>query len=452
MAKSAVNNTKLTQRNFDMDEIAISVIAIARFYTSILSRMVKMPVKGLGTMGVGFNSQGKIAFCYDPEFIKQNTLEENQGVTVHEILHVFFRHLSRLPKEGTTASKSLDDLKNIAADMAINQLITLPLPKGAIYPEQYNLPRDQSAEWYLEELKKLPKKPCSQCGAPMPEQGQGKGQVQPNNNPQDSQDQNDNGPQKSKGKGSQPEGCPNCQGKQGSHDLWNKVVDDNGNVKDFAEAGVGIDQEYELESLVIKAIKECKDFGNLPNFVLKEIREVLKGDENLWRRQLKMMINTVLTSTTRLSYKKANRRFLDQVDYYMPGPKKDRKPRILLARDTSGSVFNDEKQDEFLSEMIVISKRAEVIVADCDTQVHQHYKVKTKKDFKTYKGGGGTAFEPIFDLAKKLGVDGIIYLTDTEGSFPNANEIGKFRTKTIWATMGLEEVNIPFGKHVNIPK
>lgn len=450
MAKTAVNSKKLSQKNFDMDEIAISIIAIARFYTTILSRMVKVPVPKLGTMGVGFNSQGKIALCYDPEFIKQNTLEENQGVTVHEILHIFFRHLSRLPKEGTPESKYLDDLKNLATDMAINPLIELPLPKGGVYPEQYNLPRDKSAEWYFEELKKLPKKECPQCGSAMPQPPKGSNSNQNSNSDQDSnEDQQD---QNQKGKGNKKECCPNCQNNQGTHDMWDKVVDDAGNVKDFAEAGVDIDREYELETLVIKAIKDCKDFGNLPAFVMKEIREVLKGDENLWRRQLKMMLNTVLTATTRLSYKKANRRFVDQVDYYMPGPKKDRKPRVLLARDTSGSVFNDESQDEFLSEMIAINKRAEVIVADCDTQIHQVYKVKSKKDFKTYKGGGGTSFEPIFDLAKKLGVDGVIYLTDTEGSFPNADEIGKFRTKTIWATIGLEEVDIPFGRHVNIPK
>lgn len=443
-----VENKK--QKYFDMEMIALNLITVARFYTYILSRMVKIPTKGLGTMGVGFNTQGKIALLYDPEFLKQNTDSENQGVVVHEILHVFFKHLTRLPKEGTPESKYFDDLKNIAADMAINQLIKLPLPKGAIYPEQYNLPRDENAEWYFEELKKLPKKTCPKCGHSTP---------QPKNENKDkgegeSEDQDESqGQDKKQGKGNKPQkDCPQCKGNKGTHDMWDKVADEDGNLQNISESGLSIDQEYELETLVVKAIKDCKDFGNLPAFIQKEIRDILKGDTNLWKRKLKMFLNTVLTTSTVLSYKKSNRRFMEQVDYYMPGPKRERKARVLLARDTSGSVFDDEHQDEFLAEMAAISKRADVYVADCDTQVHQVYKIKSKKDFKDYKGGGGTAFEPIFELAKKLGVDGIVYLTDTEGSFPKVEDIGKFKSKTIWTTFGQDKVTIPFGKHVNIPK
>ena len=116
-------------------------------------------------------------------------------------------------------------------------------------------------------------------------------------------------------------------------------------------------------------------------------------------------------------------------------------------------MYNDAVQKELLNEMIQISRSATVLVCDCDTRVHQTYTVKSEKDFKSYKGGGGTSFEPAFEEARKLGVDGIVYLTDTDGSFPDKKDIGKYAAHTIWVTFDDSrdiQNRIPFGKHVNI--
>jgi len=113
-------------------------------------------------------------------------------------------------------------------------------------------------------------------------------------------------------------------------------------------------------------------------------------------------------------------------------------------------MYDDKIQAELLNEIIQISKSAKVLVCDCDTRVHQTYEVRGVNDFKAYKGGGGTAFEPAFEEAKKHKVDGIVYLTDTYGSFPDKKEIGKYAGATIWVTFDADKVEIPFGKHVNI--
>ena len=42
-------------------------------------------------------------------------------------------------------------------------------------------------------------------------------------------------------------------------------------------------------------------------------------------------------------------------------------------------------------------------------------------------------------------------MTDTYGSFPDKNDIGKFATQTIWVTFDQADVNLPFSKHVNVP-
>jgi len=403
-----------------MEELCVSFISRNRFYSSLLSKINKVSFPQVKTAGIGFTKQGKIVLYYNEEFFENMSLSECQAVLEHEILHIFFKHPFRLPKE--EGQQELNDVKNIACDMAINQYLPdLPkeikdskgevIFKGGVYPETYGFPKEMFAEWYFAELKKLPKK----------EKGGGKGE----------------------GKGQLVD----------DHDMWGKTVNEKGEVEEVA-GNVDCDIEHELDKIVRQAAKECegdKSIGKLPEGIRRELEAIRNPKKkNPWKKRLKIFVNTVLTLSKKRSQKKINRRFIEEVDYAVPGKKKDRRPKLLLARDTSGSVCNDTIQQQFLGEMINISKFCDVIVADCDTEVHQTYHVKKVTDFKSYMGGGGTSFEPVFEVARKLAVDGIIYLTDTYGSFPKKEDIGKFSAKTIWVTIGQEKVSIPFGKHVNI--
>ena len=422
--------------DFTIEEVCMSILAVNRFYATILSKMVKIETPQIPTAGVGFNKFGKLCMYYNKDFVLSLELKPSQGLIVHEVLHVFFRHLTRFILKDI--SPTLRDTYNIGMDMAINQYIP-HLPEGGAYPKDYNLPEDKNADFYIEELKKRKQEnQCQKCGSPMPQ----KQQDQDDENSQEDQQQDQNG-----------QTCPSCghdnsEGKTlDSHELWDKVIDENGQVKDAKE--FDIDPEYEVTTAVMKSIKECRDYGSLPAFVEREIENLKSVKRFNWKKQLKIFVNTVLTAKKRLSQKRVNRRFTE-MEYILPGKKKSRNPKLLLVRDTSGSMYDDAIQTELLNEMIQISKSASVLVCDCDTRVHQTYEVRSDKDFKAYKGGGGTSFEPAFEVAKKLNVDGIVYLTDTYGSFPNKKDIGKFASKTIWVTFSQEKVSIPFGKHVNI--
>ena len=547
---------------YSITEICLTFLYKQRFYATILSRMVKIETQLIPTAGVGFNKHGKLSLYYNPDWLLNMPLNKAQTIIEHEVLHIFFRHLTRHPKEGTSTSAWLDDIKNMGCDCAINQYLpNLPTVGDSMdifvkmlnedtsipeslktkikeemakkpanrdevdgqTPDLHGFPKEQSADFYIEELKKkYPQKQqqqsqnCPQCGQPQQQQGQqqsqqqqgqgqsqqqgqqpqqsqgqGKGQGKSQQQQQGSQGQQSGQGQPQQGQGSsqgqgqqsqQQQGqgqnnCPCCGQPQGqgqgqgkpqkgkgqsqgqakglgrgfdSHDLWNQVLDENNGQLTSVE-DLDFDPEYETVSVIQKAIKECKDFGNIPEFVRREIEELQKPvNRYSWKHELKVFVNSMLAATKRLSQKRVNRRFANQ-RYILPGKKKARRPSILVARDTSGSVFDDETQNEFLNEMINISKYATIHVCDCDTIIHQTYEVRKRKDFKEYKGGGGTAFEPVFKKAKELGVDGIIYLTDTQGSFPKKEDIGKFAQKTIWCTIDTVKVEIPFGKHVNIP-
>ena len=67
-------------------------------------------------------------------------------------------------------------------------------------------------------------------------------------------------------------------------------------------------------------------------------------------------------------------------------------------------------------------------------------------------GGGGTAFEPIFERVKELQdagemIAGVIYLTDMDGSFPSAEEV---EVATLWLSTNPGR-HAPFGRVVDIP-
>ena len=430
--------TKTT--SYTIEESCISLLTKERFYAVILSKLAKIPLKGsqmsIPTAGVGFNSQGKLTLYYNEEWLLSMPLEKIQGVLIHEILHVFFRHMTRFPEMMSKDTEPhLKQLMNLATDMAINQYIPKEhLPEFCVFPKysspdgklSWDFPLDKNAEFYFEELKKLkwPKPPTMKIQMGKGQKGEGK--------------------DKSEGQG---QSDPNDPNSMDNHEMWVKVVDENGKEVDASE--LGIDVEFEVQRTVLKSIKECKDYGKLPSFVQKEIDLILAKERHNWKRELRVFVNSVLSVAKRLSQKRVNKRFEDS-PFFLPGKKKARRPKLLVARDTSGSVFDDKVQAEFLNEMINISKYCDVIVADCDTEVHQVYNVSKPQDFKSYKGGGGTSFKPIFKLARDKMVDGIIYLTDTYGEFPEAKEIGKFGSKTIWVTFSQDKVEVPFGRHVNI--
>lgn len=495
---------------FTFEEVCLSFIEKCRFYTVLLSKIPKRPLKVIPTAAVGFDKHGKLNMFYNPDFFKKLPLDEAQGLIEHECGHIVYRHLTRFKMKQTTiegnitaeklkgAIKDMHENKiiNWGTDAAINQYIkSLPTFKSddpevvqglvqdgqsmGIYPETYDLPRDLAAEFYVAELRKkfptpempdMPKskgqqKQDSQQGQCSSCDGTGKKDKQQGQDGQDGQgqDQQDQGQQEQNGQGQPQENCPDCNGTgqnqdQGngldSHDFWDKVVevDEEGNIKSLSDVKdhPDIDPEYECEATVMRAVRECKDFGKLPAHIEKEIERLKAKERHNWKRELKIFINSVLSISKRRTQKKVDRRLATLVEYIEPGKKKSRKPKVLYVRDTSGSMFNDKVQAEITAELEQLAKRCDVYVADADTKVHQHYRFKKASDLKPYKGGGGTCFIEAFSVAKKLGVDGIIYATDTYGSFPDAKSIGHFSKDTIWLTFNQEKVDIPYGKHVNI--
>lgn len=382
------------------------------WYSSIVSKVARIQSDAIPTMGVCFNTRGLPILLYNPKFLEKLTNLEAVNVLIHEALHIFFRHITRF------ASYSNHQRTNIACDMAINQhLKYLPTKQfRGVYPDDYRFPHDLTAEMYYDLLRKL------------------------------EQEQQSSGNQTvTAAAGNNPD----CGEGFDDHSLWGKVLDENGNLIDRSESGV--DCESELDALVREVIQEWRQKGDCPSWAKATIEAMEKKSEFDWRRQLRMYVNTALSPKKRLSQKRVNRRFMDS-EYILPGKKKTRQASVLIVRDTSGSMWAERVQQMLLTEVCELSKRADVWLVDCDTEVKcEPYKVKKFEDVKEFQGGGGTSFVEPFKTAKKLNVDLVIYMTDLYGDFPDKREIGRYSSNTIWCVWKGNSYSgeaVPFGRVV----
>ncbi len=401
------------------------------YYALVLSKCKKYASKEVPTMGVAFDQRGKLVLLWNPDFLRRLTDGEAIAVLKHEAMHIFFKHLARFQ------TKKNHTRVNIATDMAINQYLR-GLPEGCQLPETYKLPRGLSADAYLKALEEqnIADDKKMSCGG----MGQGNG------------DQSQKGSGNDQGEDGQGGDQDGSSAGTDNHETWDKVVDDNGKIIGDTESE-GVDTQSTLDRISRAVAQRMKEQGDTPAWATAVVENMDKKSTHNWKNELRVLVNSVLSTDKRRSQKHIDRRLACITDEFLfPGKKKDRKPSVLLVRDTSGSMFCAETQAAVLTEMVAISRRAEVLVCDCDTVIHQVYKVRKPSDFKEYKGGGGTSFVEPFAEAKKRNVDAVIYLTDLYGEFPDPRNIGKYARNTVWVTVerDADRSDPPFGKVVRI--
>ena len=340
------------------------------FYASLLLQMVRFEDKTCPTMGVCIH-QGRIQLFYNPEFVEKISLDELISVLEHECLHVVMDHFTR--------GKYLDKgIFNIAADMAINQLIE-GLPKGVVLPQQFNLPENKFSEYYYLELLKQAVKICIS----LPDKnGKGGGRIT----------------------------IETPRGKK-------YVVDDHG--KWGVGDGIGEELRKEIIRQAIKQAAEAQaDRGYMPGALRELIDAWIRPPVISWKRILRLFVGNQIKAGTKSSWKRLSRRFGECQKGRLPM----RTLKLIIAIDTSGSIGKEEFQ-EFIAEIRGIQKcyQNETRIIECDAKVQKEYILTpfTKLDTK-FAGRGGTEYEPVFNRIKeaRYNPDLLIYLTDFQCTFP----------------------------------
>lgn len=204
--------------------------------------------------------------------------------------------------------------------------------------------------------------------------------------------------------------------------------------------------ESEVMMQLAQARAFAKGQGKLPGSIDKLIEETLNPKIS-WKQILQRFMESC--SQDDFSWQVPDRRFL-HLDIYLPGMDSEGIEEFAIVLDTSGSTASLIPQ--FLSEVSKITstlKFKKLYVMYCDARV-QHVDEYEASDLpiapkKTY-GGGGTDFRPPFAWFEERCINpkGLVYLTDTYGSFPSPPSY-----PVLW-TVPEERMSVPFGEKVVI--
>jgi len=420
MAKAAATKPKVNVN----DEVSRGIVALLLkepFYGHLLGGVVRRIDERIPTAAVSLTPQG-LQLIVNPDFF-MNELKKDERVAVikHEALHLLFRHLYRpLIKKGDSK------LFNIAADIVVNQHIApWPLPDMAVTLKEFpdmGLLADQSLEWYYEKLSKLSE-----------DINKGKASSSPKSSAALEQALNE--PQ------------------QGDHSFWFAGGGEGfGNEGDEPKLTESFRQtlEADLERHLMRARDQTKpkDWGSLPAQIRTELDQVAERRKPKidWKRTLRLFAS----SGYRTEVVSTNRRMSKRFGTF-PGIRIQRKQRIAVVIDTSGSISQDVLT-VFFSEIHGIWKNGgEIVVIECDAKVQQTYLYKGKMPEKV-KGGGGTVFDPALDWVRQPRngpFDACIFLTDGCAGQPVVGP----RCPLLWVVTfdGNTGEHLKFGRTVQLP-
>lgn len=321
-------------------------------------------------------------------FTNDYTHEQRLFIVAHEILHVALQHVYRGAVYYRRTGMFSPDLWNLAADALINHTIkeqwnSTP-PDATTYDKFSVFLKGQSAnkkiqDWTLESLYEELVKNAKLITIGMPNDLQG-------NAENDDKDQN------------------------GKNRKQQFVMSE----EELAEAK----KEAAEWRVRVEAIR-----GSNPGSLLRKIEDIGHKSVVPWEALITDFMCSILKIEPYKSWRKFNRTtrtFEGEYGFYPGMQRNSPSKRMGFVFDTSGSIDN-KILSVFRAEVnkVLSITGAEAVCIDADADVAQVVIVKGKLPEKLqHKGGGGTDFRPALREFEKHKVDGVIYLTDLAGTFP----------------------------------
>lgn len=361
-----------------------------------------------------------------PEFVEEINDNELIATLVHEELHYLLGHATRtqLFKKKMRANMSeeererFDQLMNIAEDVVINTILEA---NGFVVPGRAIRPYIDASGNYVVTLK----------------DSEGKTVTLVNPHRMSAEEVYH-----------EIKDLKLKTNEEGPKTAWLETDGENeqttvGDEQEKAKEGSGTLSPEELTS---RALNYSKLAGTTPAGFERLIDELAKPKLDLLPYVRRFLVKVVPSDYTYLRPARNS-----PPDVFLPDV--ERKPHVrgMVAIDTSGSM--DERElSKCLSELINFAKNnsLQLTVVTCDADIQDVYEnvtsAKLLKNLKL-KGGGGTDFRPVFELAEKKKAKFLVYFTDGYGLFPK-----KTRIPTLWVLTpnGTSENNIPFGKVVRM--
>jgi predicted metal-dependent peptidase len=387
-----------------LEEIAktsIQLMLKEPFYGHFFSSILKDVSDQTDSVALSMSGKQMLKLLVNENYWNNDLKSENEDVTKnlrygsikHQILHIVFKHLTRSNEFGNKK------LFNIAADIATNQYInsdqlTFDAVRLEDFPD-FNLNRGQSLDYYYKRLKE---ELDGMEGGGMENSG--------DENDADSENEIMTDAQRKLLELMNQENHKQLN----QHNLWDDIQKLSSAERKILDAAIN-------ES-IMQSVARMKDrrYGNLPSGLqqyLDLLAESLKPNVN-WRRILRIFAASSSRTQIKNTIRRPSKRYGTT-----PGIKIQRKQKILIAVDTSGSVDNEELK-EFFGEIYHIWKQgAEIYVVECDTAIHNNYFYKGKAP-EVISGRGGTDFNAPLSYANDIyNPDAVIYFTDGYAATPH---------------------------------
>jgi predicted metal-dependent peptidase len=150
-----------------------------------------------------------------------------------------------------------------------------------------------------------------------------------------------------------------------------------------------------------------------------------------------------------VSCKRFSRRWLAH-DMYRPAPHSPSHGTIAIAVDTSGSIDARALSKFWATTRDAVDQAGaqRLVCIACDAAAHLvgDWERHDIPDIPpSFEGGGGTDFAPAFLLANKYDIEGLIFLTDMQGNFPEIPP----HYPVLWCSV-LPAQSSPFGRTIYI--
>lgn len=418
----------MSQHNEAMRRVSLSRAVVANkvtYWAKWTQGLRPVISEGLGTVAVTKD----LVMLVDPKVVGSEwTAEQVHGAFAHEVCHPALGHHDRAEKMREGLGATFDALLwNKCADFECNRLVRalgLPLPEGALFAEDHDLPANVLAEVAYRTLSERGEK--GDDG----DEGNDDGEDQSGDNPGEGKQ----GDKKGKGKGKIGAGrCGSCAG--------GEPLPEEANVPEDAKASAlerGAIEQAVAEAIVAEA---AKGRGSIPADVLRRAKERLAPSPTPWQKILAKHVRRAVDRRRGFrdyTFSRPSRR--QSMHGYGPNAPIIPAPfepvvDVAVVVDTSGSMGGDEMRAALAEiDALLRTGRNEVRVLSCDAKVHAKGKVTRAVDAaKLLKGGGGTDFCPAFAAleADKPGVTIVV----TDGCGPAPEDAPRW-TDTIWLLVG----------------
>lgn len=383
-------------------------------------------------------------FESNPLLLCKLELKEIIYIICHEIDHIVLNHPEEMVKLNPTKDGEIFYEFNLAADAAVNDRINaeiknekkdfMAMPNGVITSEtvgkMFSIPTILPVENYLYYFNLI----------------ENKKKENKDNRQKGESDKNMNGQQSVMN--SIGDGSGECD----DEEKYGNLVTAK-NCQNLEDHNWGLDDSDDVKNAVKELINSSYEImseesrGLMPGFFIEQVKKINKPTVISWEKQLKKYIGTISADKSK-TRTRLNRRQPERFD--LSGTKEDKKLKIVIAIDTSGSVDDRLLSKIFNEIFIILAKRKyEITVIECDADIGRVYKVRNKNDVNLeVTGRGGTAFTPVIEYINndKYFRDALlIYFTDGYGE----KRIPKPMTyRNIWVITGNKKelsVKEPYG-------